>query len=396
MDALVTVEGLWKRYAKNLKASLRYAARDLWRATLSGGGPEVTETGLRQSEFWALRDIGFSLRRGDVLAIMGHNGAGKSTLLKCIAGKLKPDKGAIAVTGQMGHLLEMSAGFMPTLTGRENVRIRGRLMGISGAALDRYVDAVAAFAEIDDFFDAPVQFYSSGMRSRLGFAASSMTQPDVLIIDEVLAVGDLSFRLRCYERISEMAKNAAVLFVSHSLGQVTRICNRAVYLEKGRLLHYGDVQQAVALYQEKLSHSATRQRLPVLNPELIGLALHAGGAPAGETAIDYGTPLTLRMDVSRLPPRATFRVLLKDASSDLLMDWNSVRADIDWSRHTGTLAVDLGPAELNPGTYSLSVLVLDSDGNNVLCLSEAIFFRVAGALVFESPIQKKTAWTFIE
>jgi len=155
MDDLVCVEGLWKRYARDLKASLRYATDDIWRSMIGTSNKDIE---LRKSEFWALRDISFTLRRGEVLAIMGHNGAGKSTLLKCIAGRLKIDKGRIAVKGQIGHLIEMSAGFVPTLTGRENVRTRGRLLGMSGGALQHYIEKVAEFADIDEFFDAPVQF----------------------------------------------------------------------------------------------------------------------------------------------------------------------------------------------------------------------------------------------
>ena len=239
METLLQVEGLWKKYSRDLNASVRYAARELLH------GVRSDDVELRKTEFWALQKIDFTLRRGEVLGILGHNGAGKSTLLKCIAGKLQVDRGRVVRKGELGHLLEMSAGFTPSMSGRDNVLVRGRLMGKRGKELEYYIAQVEAFADIAEFFDAPVQFYSSGMKSRLGFAASSVISPDILIIDEALAVGDLSFRLRCYERINEIARNAAVLYVSHSVGQVARLCNRGLYLEKGQVLLDGGVQQAI-------------------------------------------------------------------------------------------------------------------------------------------------------
>jgi lipopolysaccharide transport system ATP-binding protein len=392
MEPLLRVEKAGKRYSRDLKASLRTGARSLLRSYLAGD--TSNQTPLAEEEFWALKDVSFELRRGDVLAILGQNGAGKSTLLKCIAGTLQIDAGNIELNGQIGHLLEMSSGFDPTLTGRENVQLRGRLMNLRGARLVDYVSQVAEFAELDEFFESPVQFYSSGMKARLGFSASSVMTPDILIIDEVLAVGDLSFRLKCYERINVMSRNAAVLFVSHSLGQVARICNRGIYIEKGRIVIDGAAQEVIAMYQDKLGQGNEKAKRTVLHPELVDIVLMASGRriTAGEK-IAYGEPLAVAIDTSRLPPRAQLRVLLLDAVAGLVTDWNSARSPFPWDQHPARIVADLGAAELNPGAYSIALHVTSQDGREPLCISAAVPFRAVGDLHYAVPIQRRASWS---
>ncbi|MCQ9378575.1 ABC transporter ATP-binding protein [Methyloversatilis sp. XJ19-49] len=397
MDLLLTVDNAGKKYSRDFKSSLRSGARGLMRSYLRERSGETKGATLDVQEFWAIRDVSFELRRGEVLGILGQNGAGKSTLLKCIAGKLKLDTGRVELNGRIGHLLEMSAGFEPALTGRENVRMRGRLMNLVGKELDHYVEEVADFAELDEFFDSPVQFYSSGMRSRLGFSASSVMKPDVLILDEVLAVGDLSFRLKCYQRINEMTREAAVLFVSHSLGQVSRMCNRGIFLQKGRVIHDGNIQQAIALYQERLGDINENGKRHTLNAELVDLVLYVSNSPLREgQRVSYGEQLALAINISRLPKGIQVRILLKEVTSNVLMEWNSTRSDIEWPADPGWLMADIGNAEFNPGAYSLSVLISSSDGLDQLCLSDSVSFRVTGELFLGSALQRLARWTFLD
>jgi lipopolysaccharide transport system ATP-binding protein len=395
MTVLLEVNDLWKKYSRDLKSSVKYAARDILRGAVNGGKNDNKD--LRDSEFWAIRGMNFSLRRGEVLGVLGHNGAGKSTLLKCIAGKLAADRGSVIRNGELGYLLEMSAGFSPTMTGRDNVTVRGRLMGMNGKALAAYIDEVKDFSELDMFFDSPVQFYSSGMKSRLGFAASSVIRPDILIIDEVLAVGDLSFRLRCYERVNELARNAAVIFVSHSIGQVARLCNRAIFLEKGKVLYEGGVQNAISLYQDKLGDQNERKRGHTLHPELISFSLMANGCQlVPGQSLPYGANLSLDIDISKLPENAVIRPLLRDGSQGVLADWNSVRSNLSWPAGRTRLKADLGSAELAPGAYSISIEVMSPDGVEHISLSESTPFRIGGSYLNAVAIQKTATWQFPE
>jgi lipopolysaccharide transport system ATP-binding protein len=395
MTVLLEVNDLWKKYSRDLKSSVKYAARDILRGAVNGGKNDNKD--LRDSEFWAIRGMNFSLRRGEVLGVLGHNGAGKSTLLKCIAGKLAADRGSVIRNGELGYLLEMSAGFSPTMTGRDNVTVRGRLMGMNGKALAAYIDEVKDFSELDTFFDSPVQFYSSGMKSRLGFAASSVIRPDILIIDEVLAVGDLSFRLRCYERVNELARNAAVIFVSHSIGQVARLCNRAIFLEKGKVLYEGGVQNAISLYQDKLGDQNERKRGHTLHPELISFSLMANGCQlVPGQSLPYGANLSLDIDISKLPENAVIRPLLRDGSQGVLADWNSVRSNLSWPAGRTRLKADLGSAELAPGAYSISIEVMSPDGVEHISLSESTPFRIGGSYLNAVAIQKTATWQFPE
>ena len=188
-EVLVKVEGVSKKFCRDLKRSLWYGMKDI-SSELFG----IHQNGqLRKNEFWAVNDVNFELKRGECLGLIGHNGAGKSTLLKMLNGLIKPDKGTITMQGRIGALIELGAGFNPILTGRENIYNNGAVLGFSKKEIDEKFDAIVDFAEIDEFIDTPVQNYSSGMKVRLGFAVAAQMEPDVLIIDEVLAVGDIGF-----------------------------------------------------------------------------------------------------------------------------------------------------------------------------------------------------------
>jgi len=228
-DILIKVDNVSKKFAKDLKKSLLYGIADVGRGML--GKPFNPE--LREGEFWAVRDVSFEVRRGECLGLIGHNGAGKSTLLKMLNGLIRPDKGRIEMRGRIGALIELGAGFNPILTGRENIYNSGAVLGFTRAEINKKFDEIVAFSELEDFLDMPVQSYSSGMRVRLGFAVAAQLEPDVLLIDEVLAVGDVGFQWKCLNRITSLLKRCAVIFVSHSMAQVGRICTEAMLLEKG-------------------------------------------------------------------------------------------------------------------------------------------------------------------
>lgn len=203
-------------------------------------------------EFWALKDINFSLNKGDRLGIVGLNGAGKSTLLKVIAGVLKTTEGTVTTRGTIAPLLELGAGFDQQYTGRENIYLYGAVLGFSKKFIDEKIDEIIEFSELGKFIDVPVKNYSSGMKSRLGFSVATQVNPDILILDEVLSVGDAKFRKKSEAKIMEMfEKGATVLFVSHSLDQVKRLCDKAILLEKGRIIASGGIEEVSEKYLEK-------------------------------------------------------------------------------------------------------------------------------------------------
>ena len=207
-------------------------------------------------EFWALRDISFEVERGDRVGIMGLNGAGKSTLLKVVSGVLKATEGTVTTNGKIAPLLELGAGFDRQYTGAENIYLYGAMLGYSKEFLQERYDEIVAFSELGSFIDVPVKNYSSGMRARLGFSVATIVEPDVLILDEVLSVGDAKFRKKCENRIQSMFdKGVTVIFVSHSTSQVLRMCNKGILLEQGRLIAQGDVEDVVSVYEAKMSEN---------------------------------------------------------------------------------------------------------------------------------------------
>ena len=209
---------------------------------------------LQYQPFWALKGVSFEVKKGDKFGIIGLNGAGKSTLLKLIAGVMKPTEGKIWVKGSMVPLLEMGAGFDPDYTGRENIFLKGALLGYSRRFLEEKFDEIVEFSELEDFIDVPLKNYSSGMNARLAFSIATMVEPQILIVDEVLSVGDAKFQEKSREKMNSLLdEDATVLFVSHSTQQVRNICNRAIWLDKGELITQGSVNEVCDAY-EKFIH----------------------------------------------------------------------------------------------------------------------------------------------
>jgi lipopolysaccharide transport system ATP-binding protein len=243
-DVVIDVRRVSKKFTRDLRRSMALGLADLGRNLVGRPLPRR----LRDGEFWALEDVSLQLRRGERLGIVGLNGSGKTTLMRVIAGIFPPDRGEVAVRGRLTALIAVGAGFHPHLTGRENVYLNGELLGMTRSEIDDRFDDIVAFAEVGEFLDAPVAVYSSGMRIRLGFAVSTAVDPDVLLLDEVFAVGDLAFRQRCFRRIEELATRAGIILVSHQPGHVQNLCERAVWLYQGRVEADGPVGDVLTKY----------------------------------------------------------------------------------------------------------------------------------------------------
>ena len=208
---------------------------------------------IQHNEFWALKNVSFSVEKGDRVGILGLNGAGKSTLLKVISGVFKPTEGHVDKHGKMVPLLELGAGFDPQYTGKENIYLYGAMLGYTKKFIDSKYDEIVEFSELQKFMDVPVKNYSSGMKSRLGFSIATVVEPKILILDEVLSVGDAKFRKKSEKKIMSMFDSGVtVLFVSHSLEQVQRLCNKAMILEKGKLIAYGDIDPISEQYSKMI------------------------------------------------------------------------------------------------------------------------------------------------
>ena len=247
--AILSVENLSKKFCRNLRRSLWYGVKDLTREMLlrRNGGAD-----LRRDEFWALKDVAFELRQGETLGLIGHNGAGKSTLLKLINGLIRPDTGCIRIRGRVGALIELGAGFNPILTGRENIYVNAAVLGLRRKEVDRRLDEIIDFAEIGDFIDAPLQTYSSGMRVRLGFSIAANLDPDILVIDEILSVGDASFRQRCVDRLTDYgSKGGTIIFVSHNSATIETLSDRVVLLDHGHVMEIGKPFEVIQKYEAK-------------------------------------------------------------------------------------------------------------------------------------------------
>jgi len=263
-DVVIRAEGLGKKYvighqaereryvalrdvlARNARALAR-SARDILAGRPMVAGDEI-------EEFWALRDIDFEIRRGEVVGVVGRNGAGKSTLLKVLSRITEPSEGRVEIHGRVASLLEVGTGFHPELTGRENIFLNGAILGMGAAEIRRKFDEIVAFAEVEKFLDTPVKRYSSGMYVRLAFAVAAHLEPEILIVDEVLAVGDAEFQKKCLGKMGEVAGHGrTVLFVSHNMGAVRSLCQTGLLLGGGRVQHRGAVRDTLARYAEAAS-----------------------------------------------------------------------------------------------------------------------------------------------
>ena len=267
-DIVLKVERLSKLYSRAQVATRQRLASTFTR-TLLGRLPKPVK-GLKKGEFWSLRDINFSLKRGEALGVIGFNGAGKTTLLRLLAGQLLPDEGEIRILGKSAAMIDLTAGFQMTASGKRNIFLRGAMLGRSKEDIAVTFDEIIDFAELGDAIDAPVATYSSGMLMRLAFSIMVAMKPDVLFIDEILSVGDFRFRQKCLARIRELREYAAFVLVSHSMADIKLFCDRVVVLQEGRVAFEGEPEEAIRIYEEmKFPKENTQKakRVEILKPQ---------------------------------------------------------------------------------------------------------------------------------
>jgi homopolymeric O-antigen transport system ATP-binding protein len=259
-DIAISATGLGKRYRIGALARQTTIGERLTHAMKApvrwlSSNPGRSSGGHR--DFWALRDVSFELRKGEVVGLIGRNGAGKSTLLKILSRITQPTVGSAEIHGRVGSLLEVGTGFHPELTGRENTYLNGAILGMGRKEIDRKFDEIVAFAEVGEFIDTPLKHYSSGMQTRLAFAVAAHLEPETLLIDEVLAVGDMAFQKKCLGKMSEIASGGrTIVFVSHQLNQIRRLCEKAIWLDQGKIFQVGPTPEVAGAYETSIMNRA--------------------------------------------------------------------------------------------------------------------------------------------
>jgi ABC-type polysaccharide/polyol phosphate transport system ATPase subunit len=345
----------------------------------------------RAEEVLALDDVSFTVHKGEAVGVIGSNGSGKSTLLKLVAGTSRPTSGSLDVYGRVAALLEIGAGFHPDFTGRENAFLNGAILGLSRRQMEAAMPSIEAFADIGRFFDAPVKAYSSGMYARLGFAVAVHVDPDILLVDEVLAVGDEEFQHKCYAKINDFrARSRTILFVSHDLAAVRRLCRRAIALDRGKVLAEGDVEYVIAAYEEtvrskeehKLAAALTPQRWGDRRVELTSVKL-LGGDGSEARVFDSGDALTIELAYrSSLDGSAVaFGVAVYRDDGVLCYGTNTAleRIPLTVRRGDGVVRFQASRLDLLEGQYVLDIAVHSPDEREMYDYhAKAYPFRVRG------------------
>jgi lipopolysaccharide transport system ATP-binding protein len=361
-DIAIRVEGLGKRYRLGsrepygtLREALSRVATAPFRALR--GRSAAPSARVAPAELWALRGVGLEVRRGEVLGMVGRNGAGKTTALKILSGITEPTEGYAELRGRVGSLLEVGTGFHPELTGRENIYLSGAIIGMRKREIDRKFDEIVAFAEVGPFVDTPVKRYSSGMYVRLAFAVAAHLDADIMLVDEVLAVGDLRFQRRCLGKMDEVARDGrTVVFITHQMNQIRRLCTRAVWLEGGRVRAVGRAAEIVSAYEAGEAEAGGR----AAGRCFLGWELERGGHVVGDADED----VTVRIDfrVERPVQDGHLGLAIQNDAGLVVVGWAFEGLMFQPGEHS--VRVEVPRLPLRPGSYAL-LISLFNRGNNL-------------------------------
>ncbi len=374
-DLAIEIDHCWKRFRKGGADGL------LWEAVTRTVRGLLRGDFAAQDTFWALKDVSFNVRRGEAIGVIGPNGAGKSTLLKILSRVLRADRGRVAINGRLSGLIEVGAGFHGDLSGRENIYVNGAILGMTRAEIRRKFDRIVEFAGIGEFLDMPVKRYSSGMYVRLGFSIAAHMEPDVLLVDEVLSVGDVAFKAKCMDAMrSFLRRGTSILFVSHNLAAIKRFCDRAVLLDHGTVRREGSPDEAIAEYSrlvsdledanpEGLENSQIGGRVRSNGPACITAVriLDANGKPA--RTFTAGAPMRIELDYDIDPAcggldNPNFAISVHMFGAGLFYQFQSRRDQARFGRCVGrgTAAIDLPHLSLGEGIYQIGVALADEKG----------------------------------
>lgn len=389
-EVLIKVDRVSKKFCKDLKTSLKYGVQDL---TAQIFGKDRNQA-LRDKEFWAVNDISFEVKRGECLGLIGHNGAGKSTLLKMLNGLIQPDKGRIEMQGRIGALIELGAGFSPILTGRENIYNNAAILGFTKKEVDTKIEEIIAFSEICEFIDMPVQYYSSGMKVRLGFAIAAQMQPDILIIDEVLAVGDLGFVLKCFKKIDEIIPNTAMIFVSHSMPLVSRICNEIILMDKGQVKFQGEhVAKGIDMYYSQFRElsSGNEKVFDSGDVKFISTNITDETANNGVYNISWGQSIQVQFLLKCLKPikRPYISLVVYDKEQRGIAEIfppNQILTKEYQANNDLEYTINLNNLYLSKGLYFITLNISEAEGKNpILKIHKILVLQVVNSKQYWTP-----------
>jgi len=385
--SVITAENISKRYIiDHQKKGRSGSLKDAFSSQLArwfGGSKEPVIDGVEHEEFWALRDVHFAIEQGDRVGIVGHNGAGKSTLLKILSKITEPTTGSIHIRGRVASLLEVGTGFHPELTGRENIFLNGSILGMSRQEIKNAFDAIVDFAGIEKFLDTPVKRYSSGMYVRLGFAIAAHLDPEIMIIDEVLAVGDAEFQKKCLGKMRDVSDSGrTILFVSHNLTAVQALCNKTFYFERGRLIEQGETNQVIASYLSKVSktrmarHWDTPEEAPGNDSVRVKRIELIPEFQDNLTHIDVRTPFRIRFEFWNMVEQANLNLSLHlhSMTGECIFNVGTTSQPYGKGLISGELQV---PGYfLNDGSYAVSVMIVKDTVSPLFNLEEGLIFDV--------------------
>ena len=385
-NVVVQVENVSKKFAKSIKRSMIYGMKDIIRNMCKL--PSKSDR-LRKDEFWAVKDISFELKKGECLGIIGPNGSGKTTLLSLLNGIYMPDTGKIMIKGRVGALIAVGAGFHPMLTGRENIYINGSVLGMSKDEIEEKFNSIVEFADIGDFLDTPVKYYSSGMFVRLGFAVAAHCDADILLVDEVLAVGDVGFRAKCYNRMAELIKKCAVVIVSHNMSAIARISSKCMVLNNGKAMFQGTPEKAIQNYLsifERPKSTVHSNGVRLVNCDI------KAKMENGDYILTTGEPLemNLELDSEVDVDQMTLILTFLSSSGDFVAEWNSWFNGDYLKLHKGRqmFYISLDSLRLNPGTYHISLVVTsENQMDHLLWVYCGWAFRIDGKRVGNAPYE---------
>ena len=403
-DVVVNAEGISKKFSKSLRKSMIYGLRDICRNVF---GLRAKSSLLRSAEFWAVRDVSFELKKGEALGIIGANGSGKTTILKLLNGIFWPDRGRVSIRGRVGALIAVGAGFHPMLSGRENIKINAAILGMTRAETERDADAIIKFADVGDFIDMPVKYYSSGMFVKLGFSVAVHCRPDVLLIDEILSVGDMSFQNKSLTKLAEIREKAeAVVFVSHNMDHVRNLCTRVIVMDRGAAVFEGAAEDAIVRYQ----HLIHQKMLDARKGE------PAGGEDVSEdfivsdiSVLDekkrvtkellQGEPVSvsLTFETKKVIANPRIAVALRDESDknvvwDVNLDRDITYRNLNPGKYK--LTVDYPPINLAGGVYRVVIGIKDAATGGILekITSRENSFRVVSGRMSRGVVVYDSKW----